>query len=77
MGFVIFDQVNQVNSETQPIHLIFTDLLMSIVFGIGLGIMSFEVDTNRPSHTGLGRFFDPYLKSLQDQLSFSVFSISL
>ena len=53
MGFVIFDQVDRVNSETQPIHSIFTDLLMSIVFGIGFGIMSFEVDTNRPSHTGL------------------------
>ena len=48
MEFVIFDRV-RVNTETQSIHPIFTNLLVSIVSGIELGAMRFEAETNRPS----------------------------
>ena len=46
MEFVIFDRVN---TETRPIHPIFTNLLVSIISGIGLGAIRFEAGTNRPS----------------------------
>ena len=55
MGFAIFDRVDRVNLETWPIHSIFTDLLVSI----GFGVVRYKAEMNRPSRTGLDRFFEP------------------
>ena len=42
--FLIFDRLDRVNSKTQPINPIFTDLLVGTVFGIIIGTMTFEAE---------------------------------
>ena len=51
IGLAIFDRVDRVNLETRPIHPIFTDLLVSIVYGTGLSAVSFEAKTTIESFT--------------------------
>ena len=57
--FLIFYRLDRVISETQPIHLIFTDLLVSIVSSIKIDALTFETEMTQPSRTGLDRFFEP------------------
>ena len=39
-SFLIFDRLDQINSETRPIHPIFTNLLIGVISGIGIGAVT-------------------------------------